>query len=72
MQFRRMAIQLTISIPIFYEKASQYQGLVNSKEKRACNLVTINIQTEAKNSNKLCISSKSAKVTKNSTILLLF
>ena len=32
-----------------------YQGLIDSKEKRAYNVVPIKIQTEAKNSNKLCI-----------------
>ena len=43
------------------------QWLVDSKEKRACNLVHIKIQTEAKYSNKLCISysTKAGKVTKN-------
>ena len=47
--------------------------VIDSKEKRACNLVPIKIQTEAKNSNKLCIScgTKAAEVTKNSTVLLL-
>ena len=48
-----------------------YQGCLDSKEK-ACNLVPIKVQTEAKNSNKLCISCghKAAKVTKNSIVLL--
>ena len=32
-----------------------YQGHIDSKEKRACNLVPIKILTDAKNSNKLCI-----------------
>ena len=41
-------------------------GLIDSKEKRACNLVSIKIKNEAKNSSKLCISysTKAAKVTK--------
>ena len=37
------------------------QGLIDSKEKRACNLVPIKIQTEANNS---------TKAAKNGTILL--
>ena len=47
--------------------------LKTPKEKRACNLVFIKIQTEAKNSKNLCRSydTKAAKVTKNSTILQL-
>ena len=54
-----------------------YQGLIDSKEKRACNLVPIKTQIEAKNSNKLCTSYSTkvhtyiAKVTRNSTVLLL-
>ena len=46
---------------------------IDSKEKSACNLVPIEIRTEAKNSNKLCISysTKVANVTKNSSVLLL-
>ena len=32
-----------------------YQGHIDSKEKRARNLVPIKILTDAKNSNKLCI-----------------
>ena len=39
-----------------------YQGLIDSKEKKACNLVPIEIQTNG---------TKAAKVTKNSTLLLL-
>ena len=43
------------------------------EEKKACNLVPIKVQIEAKNSNKLYISYsiKTAKVTKNITVLLL-
>ena len=50
-----------------------YQRLIDSKEKRACDLVPIKIQTRAKNSNKHCISysTKAVKVAKNSTFLLL-
>ena len=47
------------------------KGYIDSKEKRACNLVPIKIQTEAKISNKLYISYgiKAAKVTKNDAVL---
>ena len=46
------------------------QGLIDSMEERACNLVPIKIQTESKNSNKLCISYgiKVAQVTKIVTL----
>ena len=47
--------------------------LIDFKEKTVFNLVPIKIQTKAKNSNTFCISysTKAAKVTKNSTVLLL-
>ena len=60
----RSSIQMNVNTlkypqPLLY---IYYQELIDSKEKRACNL----IQTEAKNSNKFCInySTKAAKVTK--------
>ena len=51
----------------------QYQRLMDFNKKSACNLVPIKIQTEAKNSNELCISysTKAAKVIYNSTVLQL-
>ena len=54
------------AVPIVYHAYAKHQGLVYSKEKRACNLVLIKIQTEAKNSNILCISygTKAAKLLK--------
>ena len=64
-------IPLTLAVGDCYN-----QGLIDSKEKRACNLVyvPIKIRTEAKNSNKLCISygTKTAKVTKNIIVPFLY
>ena len=59
-------------VSIFCALYKSYQGLIESKEKRACNMVPIILQTEAKNSNKLGISydTNTANVTKNSTVLL--
>ena len=47
---------------------------IDSKEERPSNTVPIKIQTDAKNSNKLCVShsTKSAKVTKNSSTAVFF
>ena len=48
-------------------------GLIDSMEKRACNLVPSKIQTESKNSNNLCTrySAEAAKLTKSSNVLQL-
>ena len=50
-----------------------YQGLIDSKEKRACNQVPIKLHSKAKNSNKFYTNYgiEAANVTKNSTVLQL-
>ena len=58
---------------IHIELYMYYQGLIDSKEKRACNWVPIKLHSKAKNSNKFCTNYgiEAANVTKNSTVLQL-